>query len=169
MITRFLLHVLSILLSFFSNSPHTWIPAHNHVSCRNLLIWPDGTHVQSFRSPRTRYCLWLPTVRQVTGMWRCTGPPRKRSGRLSGLPLLLRWANHTGLTGCRPLRGLVCLPATGAGRDRIVCNWPAYQMIHNPDNRFCDSGWECKEVMFKRSDFAVLSSIQIMGFQDIMD
>lgn len=42
-------------------------------------------------------------------------------------------------------------------------------MIHNPDNRFCDSGWEWKEVMFKRSDFAVLSSIQIMGFQAIMD
>jgi len=42
-------------------------------------------------------------------------------------------------------------------------------MIHNPDNRFCDSGWECKEVMFKRSDFAVLSSIQIMGFQAIID
>jgi len=42
-------------------------------------------------------------------------------------------------------------------------------MIHNPDNRFYDSGWECIEVMFKRSDFAVLSSIQIMGFQAIKD
>jgi hypothetical protein len=38
-------------------------------------------------------------------------------------------------------------------------------MIHNPDNRSCDSDWEGKEVTFKRSDLAVLSNIQIWAFQ----
>jgi hypothetical protein len=42
-------------------------------------------------------------------------------------------------------------------------------MIHNPDNRFFDSGRECKEVTLKRSDFAALSTIQFFGFWVIMD
>jgi hypothetical protein len=42
-------------------------------------------------------------------------------------------------------------------------------MIHNPDNRFFDCGWECKEVTLKRSDFAALSTIQFFGFGVIMD